>query len=250
MVVAMACGPSDEEKARLKMQQAQAHLQKSDTLSALLHLDSIPLLFPKAVYTINAAKNLASDIQFDLLYRKEVELDSLKVKIQELEKPFTKEKTEYDRYARYIHTRQNFERSWDRSFIQVQLDERGELFMISNYYGEKWLNHHSIRVYDKDLDAKTEVVPVGNPDNHRSDFMEKKWEKVSFRNGKDNGVMEFIAQHDNRNLKAVFIGDEYYYIVLETYAKQAVKDALALSRALQQKIRLELEVSALKNNKK
>lgn len=241
-----ACGPSDEEKARTKLSQARLSLQKNDTLTALLHLDSIPELYPKAVYSVNAAKNLSNEIRFDLLHRKEALIDSMQNEISALEKAFRKEKTEYDRYAQYVHIRQDFERSWDRSFIQVHLDERGEIYLSSNYYGEKWLNHTSLRVYDQDIDAKTESIPIGDPDNHRSDFMEMKWEKVSYRNGKDNGVMEFIARNADRNLKAVFLGDEYYYIILESYDKQAVKDALALSKVLKQKRKLEREVQVLK----
>jgi hypothetical protein len=245
---AAACGPSNEEKARIKLDQARLALQKNDTIQALLHLDSIPELFPKAMYSVNAAKNLSQEIQFDQLHRQEALLDSLIVKISALEKPFRLEKTEFDRYAQYVHKRQDFERSWDRSFIQVHLDERGEIYLSSNYYGEKWLNHTSLRVYDRDIDARTESVPVGDPDNHRSDFMEMKWEKVSYRNGKDNGVMEFIAQHAARNLKAVFLGDEYYYVILESYDKQAVVDALALSGALKQMEKLEAEIRSLKKN--
>ncbi len=241
-----SCGPSDEEKARTKLSHAQLLLEKNDTAAALLHLDSIPRLFPKAVYSLNAAKNLLSEVKFDLLHRREAQLDSLKVKIIALEKPFSKEKTEFDRYTQYVHNRQTFQRAWDRSYIQVHLDERGEIYLSSNYHGEKWLDHTALRVYDQGDDAKTEEIPIGDPNNHRSDFMEAKWEKVSYREGKDNGVMEFIAEHSGRNLKAVFLGKEYYYIILESYDKQAVKDALALSGALKQKSALEKEISSLR----
>ena len=244
-LVLFSCGPSDEEKARSKLNLAQSLLVKNDTAAALRHLDSIPRLYPKAVYALNAAKNLVNEVQFDLLHRKEAQLDSLKVKIEALEKPFRKEKTEFDRYTQYIHNRQTFQRAWDRSYIQVHLDERGEIYLSSNYHGEKWLNHTALRVYDKGDDAKTEEIPIGSPDNHRSDFMEAKWEKVSYRNGKDNGVMEFIANNVDRNLKAVFLGNEYYYIILESYDKQAVRDALLLSAALKQKSTLEAEIATL-----
>ena len=246
LIIQVSCGPSEEEKASAKLKQAQALLAKNDTTAALLHLDSIPRLFPKAEYAVNASQNLNKEIQFDLLHKKEAQLDSLVVKITELEKPFQKEKTEFDRYSQYVHRRQNFERAWNRSFIQVHLDERGEIYLSSNFHGKNWLNHTALRVYDQGDDAKTEEIPVGSTDNHQSDFMEAKWEKVSYRNGKDNGVMEFIASHRDRNLKAVFLGKEYYYIVLESYDKQAVVDALALSKALLQKKTLESEIQALK----
>ena len=245
-IAAVGCGPSDEEKASARLRQAQAILVNNDTLTAIKHLDSIPMLYPKAEYAVNASQNLKKEIQFDMLHTREAQLDSLEIRITALEKPFDKEKTEFDRYTQYIHKRQNFQRAWDRSYIQVHLDERGEIYLSSNYHGKNWLNHTALRVYDQGDDAKTEEVPVGNADNHRSDFMEAKWEKVSYRNGKDNGVMEFIAAHADRNLKAVFLGKEYYYIILERYDKQAVIDALALSKALKQRKALESEIQGLR----
>ncbi len=240
-----ACGPSDEDKARVKLEYAKNLLLKSDTTAAVMQLDSIPNLYPKAVYSANAAKNLLKEVRFELMQRKEAELDSVNIKIATLEKSFVKEKTEFDRYTQYIHKRQTFKRAWDRSYIQVHLNERGEIYLSSNYHGENWLNHTGLRVYDKGDDAKTDEIPIGTVDNHRSDFMEAKWEKVSYRNGKDNGVIEFIAKNVDRNLKAVFLGKEYYYIILETYDKEAVRDALALSNAIKKRRKLESEIKGL-----
>jgi hypothetical protein len=256
-VVFVSCGASDEDKARKKLEFAKTLLANQDTTGALTQLDSIQKLYPEAIYSANAAKNLISEISFSVIQRKEAELDSLKVKIEELEKSFVKEKTEFDRYAQYTHKRQTFKRAWDRSYIQVHLDERGELHLSSNYHGENWLDHTGLRVYDsgddaKTLrvydsgdDAKTLKIPIGDPNNHRSDFMEAKWEKVTYRNGKDNGVIEFIANNTERNLKAVFLGNEYYYIILETYDKEAVRDALALSMSIKKKAQLEKEIKGL-----
>lgn len=242
-----ACSSSDEEKARAKLNYAQALLERHDTLNALLQLDSISGLFPKAVYSANAAKNLSKQINFEILQSKERELDSLIVQIEELGKSFNTEKTQYDRYTQYIHKRQSFERAWDRSYIQVHLDERGELYLSSNYHGKNSLNHYGLRVYDGNDAARTDSIPVGDVDNHQSDFMEAKWEKVSYRNGRDNGVIEFIAQNTNRNLKAVFLGKEYYYIILESYDKLAVKDALELSKAMKRKTQLTAEIKSIQN---
>lgn len=246
----VACGPSDEEKAKVKLDFAKNLLLKNDTLLAIKHLDSIPALYPEAVYSANAAKNLLKDIRFELLQKKEAEFDSLQLDIADLEKMFVKEKTEFDRYTQYIYKRQTFKRAWDRSYIQVHLDERGELYISSNYHGENWLNHVGLRVYDSGDDAKTDTIPIGSVDNHRSDFMEAKWEKVSYRNGKDNGVIEFIANNVDRNLKAVFLGKEYYYIILEKYDKEAVREALALSMALKKSKSIQTEIKSLKKKLK
>lgn len=244
-IIFVACGPSDEDNAKIKLDYAKSLLLKKDTTNAILKLDSIPRLYPEAIYASNAAKNLLKDVRFEVMQRKEAELDSLKIQIADLEKSFTKEKTEFDRYTQYIHKRQTFKRAWDRSYIKVHLNEKGELYLSSNYHGENWLNHIGLRVYDSGEDAKTDDIPIGSVDNHRSDFMEAKWEKVSYRNGKDGGVIEFIAQHVDRNLKAVFLGKEYYYIILETYDKEAVRDALALSKALKKAKKLNNEIKGL-----
>ncbi len=75
-----------------------------------------------------------------------------------------------------------------------------------------------------------------------------KWEKVSYRDGKDNGVIEFIAKNADRRLKAVFLGKRYYYIILETYDKEAVKKALELSKAIKKRKHLKQKLKACKNN--
>lgn len=241
----MACGPSDEEKARVKVSFAKMLLEKQDTTQALLQLDSISKLYPKAPYSMSAAKNLINEINFSLLERKETELDSAKVLITKLENSFVKEKTEFDRYTQYIHNRQTLQRSITRSFIQIHLDERGELYLSSNYHGQNSINHVGLRVYDGELSAKTDSVQLGDPNNHQSDFMEYKWEKVSYRNGKDNGVIQFIADHADRNLKAVFLGKGQFYIILEDYDKIAVKDALSFSKAIEKRNSLEKEIKEL-----
>lgn len=240
-----SCGQSEEDKARTKLNFAKVLLEKQDTTAALLQLDSISMLYPKAPYSLNAAKNLMAEINFELLHRKETALDTINSRIAQLENLFAKEKTEFDRYTQYIHKRQTFQRSWNRSFIQVHLDERGELYLSSNYHGKNPINHFGLRVYDGGDDAKTDSIPLGDPNNHQSDFMEFKWEKNSYRNGKDNGVIEFIANHSERNLKAVFLGKGQNYIILEEFDKVAVKDALALSTAIKSKIKLEQEIQIL-----
>jgi hypothetical protein len=160
------------------MNYAKVLLEKQDTALAVMHLDSIALLFPKAPYSINAAKNMMTEINFELLHRKETALDTINSRIAELENSFVKEKTEFDRYTQYIHKRQTFQRALIRSFIQIHLDERGDLHLSSNYHGKSSINHYGIRVYDADISAKTDSIPVGDANNHQSDFMEFKWEKV------------------------------------------------------------------------
>lgn len=242
-----SCGKSDEELATEKIQFAQTVYEQGDTAEALLQIDSVKILYPTAVQEIASADQFRNKIYSELLYRKQDELDTLLTSVTELEKNFIEEKTEFDRYTQYIPKRQDPVKRWNKSYIQIHLDERGEMYISSNYYGEEWLNHTGIRVYDNDIQAKTEKVELGSPFNHHSDFMDTKWEQVSYTDGTENGVIEFIAENANRNLKAVFLGDRYYYIILEEYDKQAVVDALQLSKLLKKKLALEAEIKSLQS---
>ncbi|WP_445589954.1 hypothetical protein [Sunxiuqinia sp. sy24] len=242
-----SCGKSEKELAAEKLSFAERLYQNGDTTEALQQLDTLQLKYKGAIQALVEADKFRKKIYGDLFYKKQDEMDSMKVILEELEGKFVTEKTEFDRYTQYIHKRQEFKRRWNKSFIQIHLDERGELYISSNYYGDQWLEHTGLRVYDNDIQAKTKKVPLDNVLNHRSDFLETKWEKVTFRDGADNGVIEFIAEHADRNLKAVFLGSRYYYIILEDYDKQAMKDALNLSKALKRKAKLEKEIQSLQS---
>jgi len=243
----ISCGKSEKQLATEKLRQAEQLFQQGDTLTAIQTADSVRMLYKGAIQQVVASDQFKKKVYGEMLYRAQDELDTLNAGMADLMKNFVEEKTEFDRYTQYIHKRQEFQRRWNKSFIQIYLDERGEIYISSNYYGEQWLDHVAIRVYDGDLQAKTDTVPLGSPLNHHSDFLNTKWEKVTYMDGKDNGVIEFIAQHADRNLKAVFLGKRYYYIILEDYDKQAFVQTLALSKALKRKAKLEKEIKKLQS---
>jgi len=243
----ISCGKSEKQLAAIKLKLAESLYQKGDTAQALAQADSISVLYRASVQEANAANQLKKKIYGDLLYRKQDELDTLKKAIATLEENFVAEKTGADRYAQYIHKRQDPERRWNKSYIQVHLDGTGELSISSNYYGDTWLDHTGIRVYDGDLQAKTDTVGLDNVLNHHSDFLDTKWEKITYIRGGGQEVIDFIAQHADRKLKAVFLGKRYYYIILEEYDKQAIIDALHFSGVLKRKAILEKEVRNLKS---
>jgi hypothetical protein len=245
-----SCGENYKKQAAAKLKLATSYCEKGDSSAAVQLLDSIPVLFPEAAKVVTQAKELNRKINAEILFRKQEQLDKISARITELEKSFTPEKTDYDQYTRYVPKMQNAERRWDQSYLQVHLDERGTLYISSNYYGKEWLDHVAVRVYDGVFQAKTDTIPLGDINNYHGEFMDTHWEKVSYKNGTDNGVIQFIADNVDRNLKAVFLGTRMYYVVLEKFDKQAVKDALSLSVALKQRAALDQEIRRLRQNVK
>lgn len=247
VLIVVSCGPSQREKAVQTINNAKKIVVSGDTLKAITTLDSVSILYPKAEAQISIAKNLKENLYQQLIDNRKMMLIHNDSTIIVLEKSFKKEKTQFDQHTQYIHKRQTLNRSWDRSFIQVHLDERGELFLSSNYMGKEWLQHTAIKVYDGKKEARTVEVPLDDKANHRSDFLDYKWEKISYTNGRADSVIQFIVENPDLNFKCVFLGNKYYWILLEEYDIQAIIDAYHLSKAIKLRSKLEMEIKNFKD---
>jgi hypothetical protein len=240
-----SCGPSQREKAVQQINLAKQSIISGDTLRAIEQLDSVGVKYPKASVQQVVAANMTQELYRQLIENHKRALMLADSAIGVLETKFIKEKTANDRYFQYLPKRHSFDRTWNRSFIQVNLDERGELFLSSNYMGKEWLNHTSIRVYDGLLQAKTENVEMDDPLNHRSEFLDYKWERVTYMQGKSDSVIHFIAAHRELKLKCVFLGKKHHYILLEQYDIDSVVDALELSVAIKNRNQLLATIAEL-----
>jgi hypothetical protein len=245
-----SCGPSQREKAAAKMDEADKLIEKGDTLKAIGILESIPSLFPNAKVQISVSRSRADEFFRQLIDARKEQLSTNEALISNLEKYFTKEKTEYDRYIQFNHNKLPVKNSWNKSFLQVTLDERGEIFLTSNYMGKDWLKHTALKIYDEGLQIKTPQVPLDDLNNRRSDFLDYKWEKVSYTLGKSDSTIRFIAKNINRQLKCAFMGSNYYYIILENYNKEAIKDAYELSCAIKNRKVLIKQIKELEDKRK
>ena len=242
-----ACGPSQPELAAKKIKASEALLASGDTLSSLLALDSIPKLYPEAVNEIQKAMKISNEIYSFQVSKQHEKLAASTIIINSLIKEFNPEKGEFEKYTNYIPNRQIFDKSWSRSFIQVYLNEKGDLTLASNYYGEKWLNHTTFKIVGEALTVKTDSVPLDNINNHHSDFGGSMWEKVTYRGKQADLVIGMIAVNCDKKLKAVFAGSgkNTYIMWLEDYDKKAFKSAFELSKAFRVKSEAEMIIPVL-----
>ncbi len=247
ILLLLSCGPSKQELAQGKLNRAEVFLATGDTASCLLHLDSIARIYPECKSEIAKATTISSAIYTSQLIKERQNLESANTLIGSYLKEFKTEKGEFERYTNYIPNRQVFDKSWSRSYIQVSLNEKGDLTLASNYYGEQWLSHTSFRIVTELFTVKTDSVPLGTINNHRSDFGESKWEKVTYRGEQAEEVIKAIALNADKKVKAVFKGEgsSTYIMWLEDYDKEAIKAAYNLSKGFKIKKASEQKIPEL-----
>lgn len=244
-ILAIGCGPSEEEKASAKLQQVRMLLQEQDTIGALLQIDSMVLLYPKAAYALNGAQNLKREIHWNLYQLKQAELDSTVAWIARLTNGFIKGKGEFERFATYTHKRQIPEQNLSRSYLKAEVTENGDLILVSQYVGKQPVNHTSVRISEGDLEAFTDTVPRGDAANYQGGFLGARWERVTYRNEVNRRVAALVAANPGKKFKLTFSGTGQYVVFLEQTDKTAIREAYELSVLIRRRQQLEKEIKGL-----
>ncbi len=243
--VTIACGPSVEEKASLRLKQARIFLQQNDTTRALIEIDSLFLLYPKASYTLHAAGNLRKEVRWELRQRKEIELERISASMDSLLMNFISEKAEFDPRIKWVHKNHVSGNLKMQSYLKVETDEKGEMILSGYYYGGN--RHTRLIVSAGEETIETQDIPVENIDNYQGDSFGMKWERLTFRNGKDNGVIRFIAARSDQRIKVVFSGKSNGSFLLTDSDKTAIRETAGLSGLLIRREQLAGEIKLLQN---
>ncbi len=240
-LVLVACNQQKTPKqlAQKKLETAKVLLQQEKFSEAKLHIDSISMLYPNEVYEINEGKLLLNEVELKEQFKSRTFLDSTlnvrNAQLEKLKKDFVlKPGGIQANSGRYVHKRQQVSNSYDRTFVKAYLDESGTFYISSKYAGKSFINHNQIKVYDEGLFAETEVVPVDGIENRRYSDDGMCWETVHYRHDTDNEVAQFIVNNFNQRLKVMFKGGKPYYIVMEKYDKEAIRDAYLMSMLMKE----------------
>lgn len=244
VIMMTACGPNKQELAQALLSDAQVAMDDEDYNAARLKVDTINLLYPNQIEEVAAGKKMMSRIALTEQKQSLVYYDTLLVKRQDdferLKKNFVYKPGKFEGYeGTYIHKRQKISNSHDRSYLRAYLDEKGEFYISSRYHGKGPIHHNSIKVYDSGLFAESEKISETSFDNRSFDDGEDYWETVNYRNGTDNGVVSFIVNNYDKTLKVQYKGKKHHYIVMESFDKEAIRDAYNLSLIIKEIAELE-----------
>jgi hypothetical protein len=245
----ISCGPSEQELAQEKFNKAEQLYGEKQFNEAKLMIDSIIEIHSGQIEFVTRAKDLLRTITIKEQEANLQFLDSMLVAKNEELKPLMKSFTESSDYGSkpiLIHKRQKPENSYGRIYLRAHLDLEGNFFISSRYTGEERIYHNHIRVYNSGKAAMSEIIEEDGINNRHFDDGEISWEVINFKNGTDNGVIDFIANNWDQPLKVQFRGKKYHYILMEKFDKEAIRDGYEISFVLKEIKRIKSEISKVK----
>ena len=233
------CNSPQDKKAQSDIARADALAASQDLSSAIQLLDSV-MEWNKDNFRIvgpalKKRTTLALKYHRSIIDNSQVLLNGLEPQVAALAREFIFKPGEAGQSGSYEHKRQTVENSWNRTYLKIGLNEKGDIWLTSHYYGKTWIDHTSLRVYDQGNFILTDTIGLGHEWNRKVEDLGDRWEKVEFRDGSDAGAIAFIADNYTKPVKARLTGKTFHYIVLESYDKEAIRKGWELAQLLKER---------------
>lgn len=151
----------------------------------------------------------------------------LPIKIEEaetLKKGFAFEKDSvYEEIGNYIWKQQTIERNVQRCYIRSGVNEKGEIYLASVFYGGAPINHTGLKVSTSDGQfAETASIAYDGGVNYRFKDLGKTTEVVTYKGEKGLDAAKFIATNVKERIKAEYTGGKPYTIYIADGDKKAI----------------------------
>ena len=248
LAVMMSCGNGATRKAEDDFRHVGLLLGNHEYAAAMQLLDSMMVWnrndFGIAGKALRKRDSIARVYHRQMIDINEELVAGLDTRIAPLKKDFILTPGEAGRPGTFEHRHQTVGNSWNRIFLKINLNERGEVWLTSHYYGQAWIDHVSIRVYDRDTYVVSDTIPLSDPWNRKVEDMGDKWETIDFREGTDAGILAWIADNHLKSIKVRFNGKSFQYIVLEGFDKEAIREGWELAQLLRERDGLAQTIEA------
>ncbi|ASB51004.1 hypothetical protein CDL62_01090 [Alkalitalea saponilacus] len=245
----VGCGSNREEEAGERLQEAISLKEKGNFNLAKLKLDTLIHQYKDQAEYAQRARTLLRQINISEQERNLTFLDSMLVIQEETLQPMLRNFIVSDEYGSekvFIHRRQRPENSFNRTYLKANLNESGDFFISSQYHGTEWIHHEQIRVYFRGESVSSIKVEEDGFNNRRFEDGQSKWEIIHFKDGKDNGIIDFIATNWDQPLRVQFIGRRHEYIIMEQFDREAIRDGYEISFILKEIQRIKDEREKVK----
>lgn len=228
----------DEKAAQTRLDNARAMYESNELFAAKNELDSIRTLYPKEIKILREGLELMRQVEMREAERNIAFCDSLMpVKLQEVEelkKGFVFEKDSvYEEIGHYIWKQQTVERNVKRCYVRCGVNEKGEIYLASVYFGGRPINHTGIKLSTKDGQlAETTPIPYDGGLNYHFKDLGNTTEVVTYKAEKGIDAAKFIYDNQKERVKVDYTGGKPYTIIMADADKQAIVKTYNLATVL------------------
>ena len=232
-----SCGGA-EKKAKAQLEQARTFMERNEFFAARSEIDSLRANYPKEFGILKEALTLMREVDIREAMRNIAYCDSLMpIRLHEsdsLKAGFTFEKdTLYEEIGNYIWKQQTIEKNVQRCYVRCGVDENGEMYLASVYFGRNPINHTGIRISTPDgLFAETATIPYDGGLNYHFKDMGNTTEVVTYKAEKGMDAIKFINENIDKRLKVEYTGGKNYIIYIADNDKKALAATYQLASAL------------------
>jgi prepilin-type processing-associated H-X9-DG protein len=246
-----ACN-SDRKEALSALEKAKVLYGNAEYSMAKQVLDELKTQYSKEVEVLKEALHLTRQIEKEEQERNLLFCDSLlqikQAATDSLRAYFVFEKNpEYDVTGRYIERKAAASASSRR--LQTGIHEDGNIYLKSVYCGKGAIRHNQLKVSIPDGEyAQTEAVPFDGGANYT--FVDGNTglthEIVTYQNGRDNGVIQFIYNYSTQKLIAQYTGGKVYSFTLTAAEIESLVKTVEFSLVLSDIQKLQKEKTKAK----
>lgn len=236
VVFLFACGSKDNG-AKLSLEKARTLFEQGEFELAKLEIDSLNLLYPKAIEERRSSLMLLDSVRRGENNYTIKECDSLislfSPRIEEFKSQFSYQRNkEYQETGTFIPKEIATNSPITATTLRSGVGEDGILYLESVYVGNQ--KHNRIKVTAKD-GSFAESLPVTDEGLlYRFSSMGKNYEVVRFMGEKENGIAKFIFINKDIPLTLTLEGQNKYSYTLSQTIKSTISKSYQLSSMMLQ----------------
>jgi len=222
------CGKTKE--ARMHLAEAKKLYEIQNFEEAKNAIDTIRIRYPREIGVLKESLTLMRLVERGESERNIAYCDSLTpIRMEEaekLKKGFVLEKdTAYVDVGNYVWQQQTIERNVEQSYVRCGVDEKGEIYIASVYFGSRAINHTGLKLSTPDgAYAETVPVPYDGGMNFRFKDLGNTTEVVTYKSEKCIDAVNFVYNvGDKVRIKAEYTGGASFSLYLSENGKQAIK---------------------------
>ncbi|MDR2764206.1 MAG: hypothetical protein LBB90_04165 [Tannerella sp.] len=230
---------SKTEEARKQLQQARLLYENKQFSAAKNAIDSLRMWYPRELEVLKEALVLMRQAERGESERNIAFCDSLMpVRMEEagkLKKGFVFEKDSvYEETGNYVWKQQIIERNVERSYVRCGVDEKGEIYLASVYFGKRPINHTGLKLSLPDgTYAETASIPYDGGLNYRFKDEGNITEVVTCKDENSLSAIHFVcASAEKARIKVEYTGGTTFSLYLSENDRKAIRATYDLAVVL------------------